>query len=50
MNQAREADTWHMPGMGIEPRNVPNRLLRQRKMIGQEAAAIFLGEKAVEAP
>jgi hypothetical protein len=29
---------------------VPDRLLRQGKVIGQEAAAVLLGEEAVKAP
>ena len=40
----------HMARVGVEAVDVPDRFLRQREMIGEEAAAVLLGEEAVEAP
>ena len=39
-----------MPRVREHAADVPDRLLRQRKVIGQEAAAVLLREEAVEAP
>lgn len=50
MDQAGEVDAGHVARRGVEALDVPDRLLRQREMIGQEAAAVLLGEEAVEAP
>ena len=50
MNQAGEAHARHVARVGVHARNVPDRLLRQREVVGQKAAAILLGEEAVEAP
>ena len=50
MDQAGEADAGNVPGVRVQSRNVPDRFLRQREVVGQEAAAILLGEEAVEAP
>src|SRR5208282_2317164 len=50
MNEAREVDAGYVTGMRIEAGNVPDRFLRQRKMVGEKAAAILLGEESVEAP
>ena len=50
MDEAGELHARHMARMGVEAGNVPDRFLRQREMIGEEAAAVLLGEEAVEAP
>ena len=50
MDQARELHAGHVAGMGVEAGNVPDRFLRQRKVIGEESAAVLLGEESVEAP
>src|SRR6266446_6257316 len=50
MDEARKAHARHMARMGVEAGNVPDRFLRQRKMISEEAAAVLLGKEAVEAP
>ena len=50
MDQAGEADAGHMARRGVKALDVPDRLLRQREVIGQEAAAVLLGEEAVEPP
>ena len=50
MDQAGKAHARHVARMGVEAGNVPDRLLRQRKVIGEKAAAVLLGEEAVEAP
>ena len=50
MDQAGEVHAGHMARRGVEALDVPDRLLRQREMLGQEAAAVLLGEEAVEAP
>ena len=50
MNEACEVHARHVARGGIKPLDVPDRFLRQRKMIGQEAAAVLLGEEAVKAP
>ena len=50
MNEAGEAHARHVAGMGVKSRDVPDRLLRQRKVIGEEAAAVLLGEEPVETP
>ena len=50
MDEAGKIDAGHMPGMREHARNVPDRFLRLREMIGQEPAAVLLREEAVEAP
>jgi hypothetical protein len=50
MDQAGEADARHVARGRIEALDVPDRFLRQREVIGEEAAAVLLGEEAVEAP
>ena len=50
MNEAGETDSRNVTGMRVEAGNVPDRLLRQREMVGEKAAAVLLGEEAVEAP
>ena len=50
MNEAGEVHAGNVARRGVEALDVPDRFLRQREMIGQEAAAILLGEEAVEAP
>ena len=50
MDQAGEVHAGNVARRGVEALDVPDRLLRQREMIGQEAAAVLLGEEAVEAP
>ena len=50
MDQAGEIHAGNVARRRVEALDVPDRLLRQREMIGQEAAAILLGEEAVEAP
>src|ERR1700682_455401 len=50
MNQAGEIHARNVPGRGVHALKIPDRLLRQREMIGQEPAAVLLGEEAVEAP
>ena len=50
MDEAGKIDAGHMARRGVEAVNVPDRLLRQREVIGEEAAAVLLGEEAVEAP
>src|SRR5438270_634944 len=49
-SQPGKADAGHMARGRVEALDVPDRLLRQREMIGQKAAAVLLGEEAVEAP
>ena len=50
MDEAGEPDPGDVPGMRVEARNIPDRLLRQREVVGEKAAAVLLGEEAVEAP
>jgi hypothetical protein len=50
MDQARKAHAGNVARRRVEALDVPDRFLRQREVIGQEAAAILLGEEAVEAP
>jgi|GEM_PF-7062047 len=50
MDQAGEVDAGDVARRGVETLDVPDRLLRQREVIGEEAAAVLLGEEAVEAP
>ena len=50
MDEAGEVDAGHVARMRVHARDVPDRLLRQREVIGEEAAAVLLGEEAVEAP
>ncbi len=50
MNQAGEIHAGNVARRGVHALEVPDRLLRQREMIGQETAAVLLGEEAVEAP
>src|SRR4029077_6295921 len=50
MDEAGPAHAGYMARRGIKALDVPDRFLRQRKVIGQEAAAVLLGEEAVEAP
>src|SRR5579863_3728536 len=50
MNETCEVDAGHMTRRGVKALDVPDRLLRQREVFGEEAAAILLGEEAVEAP
>src|SRR5882672_3033661 len=50
MNEARKIHARNVPGRGVHALEIPDRLLRQREMVGQKAAAILLGEEAVEAP
>ena len=50
MDQAGEVHARHMAGVRVEARDIPDRFLRQREMIGEKAAAVLLGEEAVEAP
>ena len=50
VDQAGEADAGNVARRGVEALEIPDRFLRQRKVIGQEAAAVLLGEEAVEAP
>src|ERR1700733_5646191 len=50
MHEACEIDARHVTRRGVKALDVPDRLLRQREMLGEEAAAILLGKEAVEAP
>ena len=50
MDQAGEVHAGNVARRRVEALDVPDRFLRQREMIGQEAAAVLLGEEAVEAP
>ena len=50
MDQAGEVHAGNVTRRGVEALDVPDRLLRQREMVGQEAAAVLLGEEAVKAP
>ena len=50
MDQAGEIHAGHVARRRVEALDVPDRFLRQREVIGQEAAAVLLGEEAVEAP
>ena len=50
MDEAGKVDAGHMARMRVHARNVPDRFLRLREMIGQKAAAVLLREEAVEAP
>ena len=50
MDEAGELHAGNVTRMGIQAGDVPDRLLRQREVVGQEAAAVLLGEEAVEAP
>src|SRR6476660_736242 len=50
MDQARKIHAGNMTRGRIEALDVPDRFLRQREMIGQEAAAILFGEEAVKTP
>src|ERR1700691_5405126 len=50
MNEPGKLDAGDVTRMGVEAGNIPDRFLRQRKMIGQEAATILLREETVEAP
>src|ERR1700691_1645708 len=50
MNEPSKLDAGDVTRMGVEAGNVPDRFLRQRKMIGQEAATVLLREETVEAP
>ena len=50
MDETGEADAGDVTGMGIDARNVPDRFLRQREVVGEKAAAVLLGKEAVEAP
>src|SRR5437660_10281839 len=50
MEEARKARARHMPRLREQAGDVPDRLLRLREVIGEKAAAVLLGKKAVEAP
>ena len=50
MDEAGEIDAGHVARGRVEALDVPYRFLRQRKVIGEKAAAVLLGEEAVEAP
>ena len=50
MDQAGKVHAGNVARRGVEALDVPDRLLRQREMIGQEAAAVLLGEEAVKTP
>src|ERR1700722_3359736 len=50
MHEAREIDAGYMTRRRVKPLDVPDRLLRQREMLGEEAAAILFREEAVETP
>ncbi len=50
MDQTCEVHAGNVARRRVEALDVPDRFLRQREMIGQEAAAVLLGEEAVEAP
>ena len=50
MDQPGPAHAGDVARRRVEALDVPDRLLCQREVIGQKAAAILLGEKAVEAP
>ena len=50
MDQAGKIHAGNMARRGVHALEVPDRLLGLREMIGQEAAAILLGEEAVESP
>ena len=50
VDQAGEAHAGDVPALGEHALEVPDRLLRRREVIGEEAAAIALREETVEAP
>ena len=50
MDQPGKVHAGDVARRGVEALDVPDRFLRQREMIGQEAAAVLLGEEAVETP
>ena len=50
VDQAGIAHAGHMARVGEHALDVPDGLLRLGEVVGQEAAAIFLGEKSVKAP
>ena len=50
MDEPSDADVGHMPRLGEHARDIPDRLLRLREVIGEKTAAVLLGEEAVEAP
>jgi hypothetical protein len=50
MDQAGEIDAGDVARRGVEALDVPDRFLRQREMIGQEAAAVLFREEAIKTP
>jgi hypothetical protein len=50
MDETGEPDAGNVTTAGEHAFEVPDRLLRMREMLGQEAAAVLLGEESVEAP
>src|ERR1700728_1417865 len=50
MDEAGKADARNMPRVRVKTGNIPDRFLRQREVVGQEAAAIPFGKEAVKAP
>ena len=50
VDQARIAHAWHVTALGEHAMDVPDGLLGQWEVFGQEAAAVLLAEEAVEAP
>ena len=50
MDQAGVVHAGDVTRTGEHAMKVPDRFLRQRKMLGQKAAAVFLREETVEAP
>ena len=50
VNEPGELDRRHMTRMRVETADIPDRLLRQRKVIGQESAAVLLRKETVESP
>jgi hypothetical protein len=50
MNESGELHAGNVARMRVKAGNIPDRLLRLRKMVGEKSPAVLLRKEAVEAP